>query len=111
MPVLFLIPLFTGLVTAYIFKKSTDEIGQLIGVVAVISLALGLILAPWQVQLLLLVVVLVGTQKLLQQNEYKLRQQKKQQEQPNYNHSRQASSSEVQKMENEFTRKYRGVNY
>jgi predicted membrane protein len=111
MPLLFLIPLFTGLVTGYIFKNSTDEIGQIIGVVAAISLVLSLILAPWQVQLLLLVVVLVSTKKLLQQNEYKLKQQEKDQEQLNNGHNQEVISSPVAKIENEVTRKYRGNNY
>jgi predicted membrane protein len=111
MPLLFLIPLFTGLVTGYIFKNSTDEIGQIIGVVAAISLVLSLILAPWQVQLLLLVVVLVSTKKLLQQNEYELKEQEKYQEQLNDSHKQEVISSQAQKMENEATRKYRGNNY
>lgn len=111
MPLLFLIPLFTGLVTAYIYKKSTDEIGQIIGVVAAVSLVLGLILAPWQVQLLLLVVVLVSTKKLLQQNEYKLKQQEKEQEQFNSGHHQEVISSQAAKIEHEATHKYRGSYY
>ncbi len=110
MPLLFVIPLFTGLVAGYIFKKSTDEIGQIIGVVAAISLALGLILAPWQVQLLLLIVVFVSTKKLLQQNEYKLKQQEKDQEQLN-NQNQELISSQPQLLEDEAILKYRGNNY
>ncbi len=70
MPLLFVIPLLTGLIAGYIFKTTTDEIGQLTGVVAAISLILSLVLAPWQLQVLMLIVVLVSTQKLLAQNEY-----------------------------------------
>jgi Domain of unknown function (DUF4278) len=71
----FLIPLFTGLVSGYIFQKSTDEIGYLAGVAAVISFVISLILAPWEIQFLLLVVVLVSTHKLLQQNESRIKLQ------------------------------------
>ena len=70
MPLFFLIPLCTGLVTGYLFKKSSDEIAYLAGVFAAISLILSLILAPWQIQLGLLILVLVITNKLLQKNKY-----------------------------------------
>ncbi|MFB2769760.1 DUF4278 domain-containing protein [Pelatocladus sp. BLCC-F211] len=111
MTLLFVIPLFTGLVAGYVFKKSTDEIGQIIGVVAAISLALGLILAPWQVQLLLLIVVFVSTKKLLQPNEYKLKPQEKDQEQLNNHQNQELISSQAPEMEKETIRKYRGSNY
>lgn len=111
MPLLFLIPLFTGLVTGYIFKTSTDEIGQLTGVVAAFSLILSLVLAPWQIQVLMLIVVLVITQKLLQKDEYKLRLDKNNQEQINYNASNEVISYQTLGKENEITRKYRGGNY
>ncbi|MBF2006867.1 MAG: DUF4278 domain-containing protein [Chlorogloeopsis fritschii C42_A2020_084] len=111
MPLLFLIPLFTGLVTGYIYKTSTDEIGQLTGVVAAISLILSLVLAPWQIQVLMLVVVLVGTQKLLQQNEYKLRLDQNNQQPMNDSGSNEAMSSQSSTKANEINRKYRGGNY
>jgi hypothetical protein len=66
----FLIPLFTGLISGYIFKKGVDEIAYFAGIVAVISLIISLVLAPWQIQLLLLIVVLITTQRLLEKNEY-----------------------------------------
>jgi membrane protein implicated in regulation of membrane protease activity len=69
MALFFLIPLLTGLVGGYIFKKCTDEIGYFVGIFAALCLALSLFLAPWQVLLLLLVVVLIATKKLLQQVE------------------------------------------
>jgi hypothetical protein len=73
MTLAFLIPLFTGLVSGYVFKKSTDEIGYLPGAFAIVSFIISLVLAPWEIQLLLLVFVLVVTQKLLQKNEYRIR--------------------------------------
>ncbi len=72
MHLLFLIPLMTSLVAGYIFNKSAQEIADLSGSVAVISLILSLVLAPWQFQLLVLIVVIISTRKLLRQNEYKM---------------------------------------
>ncbi|ADI63973.1 hypothetical protein [Trichormus azollae] len=70
MPLFFLIPLFTGLITGYFLNKENDEIGYISGVLTAISLIFSLILAPWQVQLGLLVVVLFGSKKLLQKKMY-----------------------------------------
>ncbi|MEO3704929.1 hypothetical protein [Trichormus azollae] len=66
MRLFFLIPLFTGLISGYFLNKKNDEIGYIAGVLTAISLIICLILAPWQVQLGLLVVVLFGSKKLLQ---------------------------------------------
>ena len=68
----FLLPLLTAIVSGYLFKKSTDEIGYFAAGVAIISFVISLILAPWEVQVLLLAVVLVSTQKLMSQNDYKV---------------------------------------
>lgn len=65
MPLSFLVPLFTGLLTGYLVKQTNDEIAYIGGVFAIICLILSLILAPWQIQLILLVLVLVSTRKLL----------------------------------------------
>ncbi|MHC5596836.1 MAG: hypothetical protein ACYTXC_12990 [Nostoc sp.] len=71
MPLFFLIPLCTALATGYLFKKSSDEIAYLAGVFAAISLILSLVLAPWQIQFGLLIIVLIITNTLLQKNESK----------------------------------------
>ncbi|MFN6464557.1 MAG: hypothetical protein RMZ41_022450 [Nostoc sp. DedVER02] len=71
MPLFFLIPLCTALATGYLFKKSTDEIAYLAGVFAAISLILSLLLAPWQIQFGLLIIVLMMTNRLLRENEPK----------------------------------------
>ncbi|MDZ8106957.1 MAG: hypothetical protein RM338_15250 [Nostoc sp. DedQUE12a] len=71
MALFFLIPLCTALATGYLFKKSTDEVAYLAGVFAAISLILSLVLAPWQIQFGLLIIVLIITNKLLQQNDSK----------------------------------------
>jgi drug/metabolite transporter (DMT)-like permease len=65
MPLFFLIPLFTGLITGYFFNQKNDEIGYIAGVFTAISVILCLILSPWQVQLGLLMLVLVGSNQLL----------------------------------------------
>ncbi|PSF33088.1 hypothetical protein C7H19_20550 [Aphanothece hegewaldii CCALA 016] len=57
MRLLFLAPLLTGLISVYISRKSQDELAYLTGAVAGISLLLSLMIAPWQFQLLLLVLV------------------------------------------------------
>jgi amino acid permease len=67
----FLIPLLTALISGYLFTKSTDEIGYFAGGIAIISFIICLVLAPWEIQLLLLVLVLASTQKLLNENDYR----------------------------------------
>jgi hypothetical protein len=65
MPLLFLIPLFTGLITSYFFNKKNDEIAYISGVLTAVTLILCLIVAPWQIQLGLLVFILLFSNKLL----------------------------------------------
>ncbi|MBH8576337.1 hypothetical protein I8752_25765 [Nostocaceae cyanobacterium CENA369] len=67
MPLFFLIPLFTGLATGYLSKKCDREIAYLIGLFTIISLIFSLILAPWQIQLMLLILALVSSNRLLQE--------------------------------------------
>ncbi|GFE71449.1 hypothetical protein [Chroococcus sp. FPU101] len=55
MRLLFLAPLLTGLISFYICRKSQDELAYVTAVVAGVSLLASLILAPWQVQFLLLI--------------------------------------------------------
>ena len=73
----FLVPLMTGVVTGYIFNKSTDEMADLSGLLTIVSIILTLILAPWQLQLLVLMAVIISTRRLLLQNEYKIGLQNK----------------------------------
>lgn len=68
----FLIPLTTAIVAGYIFKNSADEMAYLTGLVTLVSLILSLVLAPWQLQLLVLMLVLVSTKRLLLENESKM---------------------------------------
>lgn len=49
-------------ITSYfLLKKNNNEISHLLAVFAAISLILGLILAPWQILLLLLIIIPIGT--------------------------------------------------
>jgi uncharacterized membrane protein len=57
MRLLFLAPLLTGLISGYVARRSQDEMAYLTGAVACISVLISLMLAPWQVQLLLLVFI------------------------------------------------------
>ncbi|MBF2015699.1 MAG: DUF4278 domain-containing protein [Rivularia sp. T60_A2020_040] len=109
MPLFFLIPLFICVITGYIFKKCSDEVGYLAGLFAIISLVFSLILAPWEIQVFLLVVVLLTTNKLLQQNEYQL---KFEQRGNNYHQNHQNQTvSPSETVKKPVTRQYRGTNY
>jgi membrane protein implicated in regulation of membrane protease activity len=57
MSYIFLLPLLVAVVTAYAARNSNDEIAYLTTLVALGSLLLSLILAPWQIQLLILIAV------------------------------------------------------
>ncbi|WP_017748762.1 hypothetical protein [Scytonema hofmannii] len=103
MALFFLIPLFTGLVGGYIFKKCTDEIGYFVGIFAALCFALSLVFAPWQVLLLLLLVILITTQKLLQRME-------DHHENLNDTDQRELTPPKDQVTE-EIGRKYRGISY
>lgn len=72
MHLFFLIPLMTCLASGYIFKSCADEMAYLTGIITIISLVLSLVLAPWQLQLLILMFVMTSTKQLLRQNEYRM---------------------------------------
>lgn len=55
MRLVFLAPLLTGLLSIYICRKSQDELAYLTGAIAGVTLLASLMLAPWQVQLFLLI--------------------------------------------------------
>lgn len=83
MHLLFLIPLITCLATGYFFQKSADEMAYLTGSVTLISLILSLVLAPWQIQLLVLMLVIISTKRLLRQNHHRIEALQNKQEQLN----------------------------
>jgi uncharacterized membrane protein YeaQ/YmgE (transglycosylase-associated protein family) len=65
---LFVIPLAIGLVAGYVANKFNDEIADLGIVISIVSLIVGIIFAPWQLQLLLFVLVIVGARRLWKPN-------------------------------------------
>ena len=71
MCLLFLIPLTITLVAGYIFKDSAADIAELMILTTVFSLILSLVLAPWQLQLLVLILVVIGTRRVLSQRDYR----------------------------------------
>jgi phosphate/sulfate permease len=111
MALFFLIPLFTGLIGGYIFKKCTDEIGHFIGIFAVVCIVLSLVLAPWQILLLLLIFTLVTTKKLLQQNEYKMNHVDEEQEKLDSSDNQEQVLSKPKNSNLEMIRRYRGAIY
>ncbi|MCT7950586.1 DUF4278 domain-containing protein [Ancylothrix sp. C2] len=62
----FLWPLLFAGIVFFILKHSADEIAYMSVAVFIVCLLVSLVVAPWQVQFLLLVLVLLGTQRLSQ---------------------------------------------
>lgn len=63
MRLLFLIPLGIGLILTYLSRNFEEEVVYLTNVVTIISFALSLIIAPWQIQLFILVILLIKIQR------------------------------------------------
>ena len=66
MPWSFMITLGIALAVTYILKNSADEIAYLAASILLVSLLVSLVIAPWQIQVLLLVLALVSSNRLLQ---------------------------------------------
>lgn len=67
----FLMPMAIFLIAAYIFKNSSDEMAYLSACISLVSLVISLFLAPWPIQLLLLMLVLLSNRrKALPSNEW-----------------------------------------
>lgn len=107
----FMIPLSIVLVATYFIRKSEDEIVYLCGIVVVIGLLLSLILAPWQIQLLLLIIAGFSTLRLGKQNQtLEIEPENKSSLQyrgSNYEHN-QSNSIDVEAIETDVEGKYRG---
>lgn len=58
----FTIWLIISLIAVYIYANSDDEMSYLCASISVVSIIASLVLAPWQIKLLLLVLVLMGQQ-------------------------------------------------
>jgi len=110
MRLFFLMPLTTGLIAGYIFNRSADEMAYLTGVVTVVSFILSLVLAPWQIQLLILTLLIISTRKLLLQVEYKMQTQNSQEEKPSApSIGNEPNNSEAEVANDEKAGMYRGT--
>lgn len=109
----FLIPLLTALVAIYISHNSDTEISYLTGAVTVFSLILSLILAPWELQLLILVLVIAWSQKFWFKVEKGNISDSKQPptKEANSLDSKEFSNSSVTDNEDSIVGKYRGISW
>ena len=64
MNLLFLIPLTTGLTASYFLKNTSDEISYLIGSLSFFTLLLSVVLAPWEIKLIVFAIVAIGIYRL-----------------------------------------------
>lgn len=107
MRLIFLIPLTTSFVAGYFLQKSADEMAYLTGTVTIVSLILTLVLAPWQIQLLILAFVIISTRKLLQRNEYQIQPENQEEKLEESGVGNEHNTAQVN--EGEVTGKYRGL--
>jgi len=54
MSLFFLIPMSLSLAIAVISQQSSDDLAEITGLAAIVTLILSLVLAPWQLQLFIL---------------------------------------------------------
>lgn len=66
MPWSFMITLGIAAAVTYILKNSADEIAYLAASILLVSLLVSLVIAPWQIQVLLLVLVLLSGRRVSQ---------------------------------------------
>ena len=71
MHLFFLIPLTISLGTGYIFKNSAADLAELMILATVFNLILSLALAPWQLQLVVLMLVLISSKQVLPPRNYR----------------------------------------
>ncbi|GET41422.1 hypothetical protein [Microseira wollei] len=64
----FTIWLIVSLIAVYIYANSNDEMAYLCATISVVSIIASLVLAPWQIKLLLLVLVLMSQRLPWQKN-------------------------------------------
>lgn len=67
MSLFFLIPLAVAIFSAYLSRKTTQEIAYLTGTITILSLLISLIIAPWQLQLVIVLIILIIARQLWQQ--------------------------------------------
>jgi hypothetical protein len=67
MNLVFVIPLTVSIVAAYLCQKTAQEMAYLTGSITIISLLISLMIAPWQLQLIIVIVALIIARQLWQQ--------------------------------------------
>ena len=104
MSLFFLMPLAITLLAVYILQNSADEISYLAAAVSLVGLFVSLVVAPWQIQILLLFLVLLSARRLLQQCQPVVEAQFEVQ-------SEAQSEAQVEFQDDKAQLSYRGVNY
>jgi Domain of unknown function (DUF4278) len=103
---LFLVPLITSLTTAYISQRTADEIAYLTGAFAVLSLSISLVMAPWQIQLSILVLGFIIARQLWRKLEFGSQLAGESEDRAS-----DRAISTANEVEGKTIRKYRGVSY
>ncbi|MBD2541055.1 DUF4278 domain-containing protein [Coleofasciculus sp. FACHB-SPT36] len=101
----FIMPLAITLLAVYILQNSADEISYLAAAISLVGLFVSLVVAPWQIQVLLLLVVLLSARRLLQQCQPVVDAQFEAQSEPKIE-----PQSEFQE-DDKTQLSYRGINY
>lgn len=109
MSLVFVISLAILIISAYIFKHSADELSYLAAAISGVSLLISLILAPWPIQLLLLIVVLLSNRQQALPSDYLVEPQEEEKAKLTYRGvSYEPTPPPVDVTEAEMTGKYRG---
>jgi hypothetical protein len=109
MSLVFLISLTIVLICAYICKHSPDEIAELAASILLLSLIGSLVLAPWLLQFLLLILVVVSNKRQLLPSERRTEPQAETKIQLMYRSVKyEPTSSSVEGINSEFTGTYWG---
>jgi len=111
MKLVFLIPLTIGLVTGYISQNADEDIKYITAVISAITLILSLIFAPWQIQLLILILVLTSKSIFGRRREYRANFTPNQLEKLNSERQNQQPVVSNSVSLGEIPGKYRGVFY
>ena len=60
----FVIPLCVALVSTYVYRRADDEISYLTGSVIAVCILLSIILAPWELQVVVLAIAIILAKSL-----------------------------------------------
>ena len=107
MPV-FAISLAIALIAFYLCQKSADEMAYLCGVISVIGLIASLVLAPWQLKLLLVVLVLISQRWWFSRNSRIELQPNQPIKLSDREVNSQPTTPTIKRVKHEMTRQYRG---